>query len=274
MSVSRTLNRAIISASVVLMLIAFVGIATLRKSLAQTTTTTTTGTTTTGTTTTTTTTTSTTSTTSPTTLIINGTNPFGGVSVVGGVSVNVDGVLKLQDSTDKEKLLAARRQAFQAVPGNIQEPAKLRSVSLRKLEQAIYHCARNGQPLPDAIRYLAGLQRVQYVFVYPDQHDIVLAGPAEGWKLNAEGEVVGNVSGRPVLQLDDLVVALRGADQAIARRFRVAGDALEGVVARLAALVEKGPIAGLGGQQLPRGPQRGRPAQPIRERRRQNGVPG
>jgi Protein of unknown function (DUF1598) len=215
MSVSRTLNRAIISASVVLMLIAFVGIATLRKSLAQTTTTTTTGTTTTGTTTTTTTTTtSTTSTTSPTTLIINGTNPFGGVSVVGGVSVNVDGVLKLQDSTDKEKLLAARRQAFQAVPGNIQEPAKLRSVSLRKLEQAIYHCARNGQPLPDAIRYLAGLQRVQYVFVYPDQHDIVLAGPAEGWKLNAEGEVVGNVSGRPVLQLDDLVVALRGADQA------------------------------------------------------------
>jgi hypothetical protein len=61
---------------------------------------------------------------------------------------------------------------------------------------------------------LSGLQRVQYVFVFPDQHDIVLAGPAEGWKINDQGEVVGDVSGRPTLQLDDLVVALRCADQA------------------------------------------------------------
>ena len=29
------------------------------------------------------------------------------------------------------------------------------------------------------MRYLAGLQHIQYVFVYPDQHDIVLAGPAK-----------------------------------------------------------------------------------------------
>jgi hypothetical protein len=87
-------------------------------------------------------------------------------------------------------------------------------VSLRKLDGAIVHCAQTGQPLPDVIRYLAGLQRVQYVFVYPELHDVVLAGPAEGWKINERGEVVGNVSGRPVLQLDDLVVALRFADQA------------------------------------------------------------
>src|SRR5262249_25454762 len=139
---------------------------------------------------------------------------FIGPTVVGGVAVNVDGVLKLQDTADREKVLAARRQAMEAVPGNLQEATKLRMVSLRKLDQAIAHASRNGQPLSDAIRYLSGLQRVQYVFVFPDQHDIVLAGPAEGWNFNDQGAIVGNVSGRPVLQLDDLVIALRCADQA------------------------------------------------------------
>jgi hypothetical protein len=177
----------------------------------------TTGTTTTSTTTTTTT---TTSNVTQSTIIVNPgsntfpTNGFIGPSVVGGVSVNVDGVLKLQDTAEKEKLLAARRQAFETITGKLDESVKLRSVSLRKLDQAIYHAARNGQPMTDAMRYLAGLQRVQYIFVYPEQHDIVLAGPAEGWKINDQGEVVGTVSGRPTLQLEDLVVALRYADQA------------------------------------------------------------
>ena len=236
MSVSRTLNRAIISASVVLMLIAFVGIATLRKAIAQTTTTTTT---TTGTT--------TTAGTTQNTIVINqGTTAtaipaFIGPTVVGGVSVSVDGVLNLQDSKDREKLLAARQQAMQPVPGNLQAPAKLRMVSLRKLDQAIYHSMRNGQPLSDAIRNLSGLQRVQYVFVYPDQHDIVLAGPAEGWKLNDQGEVVGTVLGRPTLQLDDLVVALRCADQARNGGITCSIDPTPEGMQRVSALLSKQP---------------------------------
>jgi hypothetical protein len=61
---------------------------------------------------------------------------------------------------------------------------------------------------------LAGLQKVQYVFVYPDERDIVLAGFGEGWKMTQRGDVVGATTGRPVLSLDDLLVALRYADQA------------------------------------------------------------
>jgi hypothetical protein len=45
-------------------------------------------------------------------------------------------------------------------------------------------------------------------------HDIVLAGPAEGWTINNVGDVVGRNNGQPVLQLDDLLVALRFADAA------------------------------------------------------------
>ena len=67
------------------------------------------------------------------------------------------------------------------------------------------------KPIPDALKYLAGLQHVRYIFVYPEQKDIVLVGPGEGWKVDAKGCVVGITTGRPVMLLDDLLVALRTA---------------------------------------------------------------
>jgi len=88
----------------------------------------------------------------------------------------------------------------------------LRFVSLKQLESEIAAARVAGKPLPDVVRYMAGLQRVRYVLVYPDKQDIVLAGPAEGWKVDSLGSVVGATSGRPVLTLDDLMVALRVAE--------------------------------------------------------------
>ena len=64
----------------------------------------------------------------------------------------------------------------------------MRKISLRRLEAAIDKCVKNSQPLPDTIMYLAGLQHIRYVFVYPEQKDIVLVGPGEGWKVDALGE--------------------------------------------------------------------------------------
>ena len=90
----------------------------------------------------------------------------------------------------------------------------MRKISLRRLEAAIDDCAKNNKPLPDAIKYLAGLQHIRYVFVYPEQKDIVLVGPGEGWKVDARGNVVGVTTGRPVMLLDDLLVALRTAKAA------------------------------------------------------------
>jgi hypothetical protein len=86
----------------------------------------------------------------------------------------------------------------------------MRKISLKALEAACEKAlTENSGKLPDEIKYLGGLLRVQYVFVYPEQQDIVLAGPAEGWKVDDAGNVVGVTTGRPVLQLDDLIVALR-----------------------------------------------------------------
>jgi hypothetical protein len=136
------------------------------------------------------------------------------VNIVGGVMVNVDGVLTRQNDHDRAELLAARRKAMQAVAGDLNQPTKLRMISLKGLEKAIAACVAAGKPLPDEIRYLAGLTRAQYVFVFPELNDVVLAGPAEGWKVNDQGDVVGSTSGHPVLQLDDLLVGLRCADAA------------------------------------------------------------
>ena len=59
------------------------------------------------------------------------------------------------------------------------------------------------------MKNLAGLTRVEYVFCYPDTGDIVIAGPAEAWAAAPSGRMQGVVTGRPVIELQDLIVALR-----------------------------------------------------------------
>ena len=128
--------------------------------------------------------------------------------------MDTDGVLRNVELNFRPELKSLRLKALAQLPGDMNQPTKLRMVSLSRLQEAIAACQKAGTPLPDEIRYLAGLQRVQYVFVVPELHDIVLAGPAEGWTINNVGDVVGRNNGQPVLQLDDLLVALRSADAA------------------------------------------------------------
>ena len=61
----------------------------------------------------------------------------------------------------------------------------------------------------DAMRHLAGLHACATCSTIPRSKDIVLAGPAQGWMTDLTGRVVGINNGRPTLQLQDLVVALR-----------------------------------------------------------------
>jgi hypothetical protein len=59
------------------------------------------------------------------------------------------------------------------------------------------------------MRYLAGIQEIRYVLVYPEEQDVVIVGPAEPWKTDPWGRVVSSESERPVLQLEDFVIILR-----------------------------------------------------------------
>jgi hypothetical protein len=131
-------------------------------------------------------------------------------SAVGGVSISTEGIVS--DATEEAR--RATRQSWEefleAPPAGIEQPAQIRKISLRQLEAALEDAVeRRGGDVPQAVRFLAGIQRIEYVLVYPEHQDIVLAGPGEGWKLDEQGNVVGETTGRPVVHLDDLLVALR-----------------------------------------------------------------
>jgi len=132
---------------------------------------------------------------------------------VGGVKVDVDGVLSNPEVSELKQLRQAWQAGLQEVPEDLQQPTDLRFVSLKRLEAEAARAQQAGQPIADAVRFMAGLTRVKYVLVYPEEHDIVLAGPAEGWRVDGLGNVVGASSGQPVLLLDDLMTALRAAEQ-------------------------------------------------------------
>jgi Protein of unknown function (DUF1598) len=136
---------------------------------------------------------------------------FGISQQVGGVWVDADGVLRNRQVDETDKVRAAREAMLAPVPADARALG-LRKVSLRRLEAAIADHLKSGKPLDDEMKYLAGLQHIQYVFVYPELGDIVLAGPGEGWKINDDGDLVGLTTGRPVMWLDDLLVALRTAE--------------------------------------------------------------
>ncbi|MHB8902254.1 MAG: DUF1598 domain-containing protein [Thermoguttaceae bacterium] len=128
---------------------------------------------------------------------------------VGGVKFDTDGMIQNISIAERGQIQREVLDALAKVPADLSEKCQTRKVSLKRLDAALRECAASGKAVPDEIQCLAGLQQIQYVLAYPEHNDIVLVGPAEGWKIAADGTVIGQTTGRPVLLLDDLIVALR-----------------------------------------------------------------
>ncbi len=128
-----------------------------------------------------------------------------------GVAIDAQGVLAVTTFEDPTgRLAAARREAAKVrLPKNLQARSPLRKVSLVRLEAAVEAQLAAGKELDEPTRCLAGLQRLQYVFFLPEAKNIVIAGPAEGFAADLSGRMVGLGTGRPVIELEDLVAALR-----------------------------------------------------------------
>ena len=129
-----------------------------------------------------------------------------------GVVIDANGVLRMQTFADPTGALMKERisgQKEMLANTDAAKSSKLRKVSLNRLEAAIKAQAASDRKPTDEMRFLAGLTRLQYVFFYPETGDIVVAGPAEGWVSDLSGRVVGMESGKPVLELQDLVAAMR-----------------------------------------------------------------
>ena len=128
-----------------------------------------------------------------------------------GVRVDPNGLLSRVSQEDLTGRLAALgiQARIAALNEDMARPSPLRLVSLTRLEQEVARRLENGEPVVESMRQLAGLSQISYVFVYPESGEVVIAGPAEGWQYNEYGMPIGINSGRPTLQLDDLVTVLR-----------------------------------------------------------------
>ncbi|MDO4587309.1 MAG: DUF1598 domain-containing protein [Planctomycetia bacterium] len=122
-----------------------------------------------------------------------------------GVVIMPDGVLQrirvdnLISQTQKEAI-------YKGIANDLRRSSKCRKISLNRLEEQI---KANQGVISEEMQNLAGLTRIENVFIYPESGDIVIAGPAEGWTLGTDEATVGFKSNRPTLQLHDLVAALR-----------------------------------------------------------------
>ena len=136
------------------------------------------------------------------------------LSRVGGVKIDAQGVIQQGFESLDESTLKQVQDYLNAADQDISKSTSMRMISLRGLEEAISEAHRTGKQLPAEVQYMAGLQRVEFVLLSPETNDIILAGLAEGWKVSADGSIVGVTTNRPVIHLEDFLVAMRSVDAA------------------------------------------------------------
>lgn len=138
-----------------------------------------------------------------------------------GVWVDAAGNMRFREAAGRAALSAVRAHGAAAAgapssasadhpqqPSDARKASALRYVSLPRLEAAVAQRQAAHLPLDPAMLTLAGMQRVQFVLVYPESHDLVLAGPAGDWRGDHDG-VVDAATGRPIVRLDDLLALWR-----------------------------------------------------------------
>ncbi|MCR5359404.1 MAG: DUF1598 domain-containing protein [Thermoguttaceae bacterium] len=130
-------------------------------------------------------------------------------SAVGGFSIDADRVVRTAPTEASQKMAERVRSLLAEIPADLDAPTPLRKISLRRLSAEVRSCLANDRPIPDSILFLGGLTGIDYVAAVPEEHDIYIAGPAEGWTVSETGEIVGKESGKPIFRLEDLLTILR-----------------------------------------------------------------
>lgn len=158
-----------------------------------------------------------------------------------GVAVSPNGLLaslKKEEHTGRLKALgvAARKADLNA---EVAQQADLRFVSLTQLEREASKRLSEGRPIVETMKNLAGITQLKYVVVDPKSRDVLIGGPSEAWKYDSNGNPVGVKSGRPTLQLDDLVTVLRTFSNDGAQNFGCSFNPRQEGLQQLQAFIEK-----------------------------------
>jgi len=109
---------------------------------------------------------------------------------VAGIDIDATGVLRVMQ-VDPSVATAQRMAALQNTPRGQLKTSPMRMVSLNRLESFVSNELAAGRELSTEVWGLAGLQRLEYVFYLPETKDIVIAGPADQWYVDATQRIVG-----------------------------------------------------------------------------------
>ena len=160
-----------------------------------------------------------------------------GAQAVGGISVDADGIVRTIEPQALESIAAQRKKILQENPPQIGQRSDLQKVSLRRVLEDVQRAVTERELVSPEVLTLGGLEQIEYVFVDPDGHDLVLAGPSDEITVDENGIFVGATSGRPLLLLEDLVVALRSIDAARMGGMRCSIDPTPEGIARLQEVI-------------------------------------
>lgn len=150
------------------------------------------------------------------TIVPDGWEALGGPSTMApyraGIHVDLDGFVRdlPVDRSDslaalRSSLLVPQHAAGSAANVDWTRPAALRIVSLRQLRQSLLRRYVAGREASAAMQNLAGLSRIQYIFI--DDGDLLIAGPVGGIEPAAAPWPRDRESGRTTLGLDLLSAA-------------------------------------------------------------------
>lgn len=128
---------------------------------------------------------------------------------IGGIGVNANGIVYNTPTQILSRHRETMVQNAEAISPEMGQSSELRKVSLKKLDREVRRCSEQGEFLPDAVRYLGGLTSITNVVAVPEENDVFLVGPAEGWTFDKSGAVVGKKSGKPIMLLEDLITLMR-----------------------------------------------------------------
>jgi len=126
-----------------------------------------------------------------------------------GIDVNTDGFVLPLSKEKSEAFGTMMANVLEPLPESLDKKVALRKISLKKLDAQIKEIVDQQEVLPDTIRYFGGLTSIDTIVAVPEENDLLLIGPAEGWKSDSAGNIVGNQSGQPVLVLEDFLTILR-----------------------------------------------------------------
>lgn len=116
-----------------------------------------------------------------------------------GVYIDANGVLQARETG----------QVLKPAKGKGRRPDSYLYISLPRLLEEVQRRVTAGEPITDELRYFGGIVRLQHVFAFPEEKDLVIGGPAESFYQVPDARPVGEQTGSPLLCLDDFATCLR-----------------------------------------------------------------